>query len=124
MEKKQLTVVEEIFNGYKRLRKIVAVAITIVALGCAFGIYSVHHESDIRTEQFCKLNTQRYTDQLKQYNDTIKYLNSPQGREKIGINTYVRVTLPKQRLDLQQAKKTQPGVCAKLFTLPDPPKNG
>lgn len=106
---------EEIFLGYRRMRFGVAIAITLVALGCAGSIYYTWHEGHARTNAICKLTIARQNDNVKNYKQTVKFLATPAGRENTGLNAAIRKNLPTQKHQIETGVREIPTYCKMAY---------
>lgn len=99
------------------------IALCIISIGCAWGLYAVHGESQTRTKQFCKLSVSRQNDLVDRYIGSKAFLQSPAGKEDTPINTYIRGSLPQVKASAQAEDKRIPSICRQLFTIKQVPND-
>lgn len=77
-----------------------------------WALFAGKAETDTRTGQFCHLITARLADLEQRLHDTNRYLASPAGRERNGINGFVRKSsLPNLRDQVRTERRNLPPVC-------------
>jgi len=78
------------------------------------GLASVRSEAHARQAQFCELLVKQHQDRVTRLNRTIEYLRTDVGRQRTGLNEYIRkISLPQTRAEVKREAQLLPPVCLK-----------
>lgn len=87
----------------------VALVAATIALTVALVVFVRLSDND---SEFCKLNAQRLVDKQVQIVQTHEYLGTAAGRERTGLNDYIRITsLPRLREEVKSDFEALPPSC-------------
>lgn len=77
-------------------------------------IVQIRHEGGLRQAQFCQLIVKQHQDRVTRLNSTLKYLQTDVGRQRTGLNEYIRrISLPQTRAEVKREAALLPPVCLK-----------
>jgi hypothetical protein len=98
-------------------------AITVLVFWALIALYD---EGQTRTHKFCQLTAGTHVDRIKRYRETIRFLETPAGREHTTFNDYIRQrSLPQTYQETLREWQRFPSICLpelpEKFRAPKPP---
>jgi hypothetical protein len=109
-------------GGLRLIRMLlIALCVGVVALSCATVL--LWGSNQARSDQICDLVVNTHLDRVKRLTATLDYLHTPDGRERTGLNDYIRrASLPQLRGEVIKERESLPPTCTAGRRLPRIPK--